>query len=234
MEGTEMHVQHFHQNKISGMTHLVRAPQPDDLWPVTQCGVQLRGGEHVHTNPETAVTCGACIYEQAREDQATGAALVDAAREVSEKETRIQQANNPKHAAGRAKQPFHQTPPIALKYLADAMAHGAAKYGAYNYSEAGVVASIYYDAMTRHKLAWFTGEWLDAESGIPHVALMMACCAILLECHEKGNLEDDRPKHTSPVCHTRPHPLAGDPIEELTFGPIDKPNKSSDLTARKS
>ena len=64
-----MHTQHFHENKISGMTHLVQPPKLNDLWRTTVCGVQLAPDAHVHTNPETAVTCNACIYEQARVDQ---------------------------------------------------------------------------------------------------------------------------------------------------------------------
>lgn len=240
-----MHRQHFYENSRTGMIHAVNVPKQGDYFATTACGVRLTPDDHVHTNPETAVNCKACIYEVMRDNEApaeTNAELWPGKNEderfaawlqlhaKDEPKTLNQiraarateQAKNPKHAAGKAKQPFHQVPPIALKYLADAMAHGASKYGAYNFSEAGVVASIYYDAMTRHKLAWFTGEDIDAESGIPHIALMMACGAILLECITKGNLDDDRPKHTSAVCHTRPHPLAGDPIEQQTFGPLAK------------
>lgn len=100
---------------------------------------------------------------------------------------------NPKHAAGRAKAATHHIPPCALLYLGAVLENGAAKYTAYNWGEAGVVASIYDDAISRHQLAMRAGEWLDPDSGLPHAAHIMACCAILIDCHEIGNLENDWP-----------------------------------------
>ena len=100
---------------------------------------------------------------------------------------------NPKHVAGRAKQPYRNVPPVALAAMARVMAGGAAKYGAFNWGPTGVVATIYYDAAMRHLQAWFAGEDLDPESGEPHLAHVMACCAIVLDCTALGNLADDRP-----------------------------------------
>ncbi len=102
-------------------------------------------------------------------------------------------AENPKHAAGKAKASTHCIPPSALLYLGAVMEDGAAKYGAFNWGEAGIVASIYDDAIERHQLAMRTGEWLDPDDGKPHAAHIMACCAILIDCHEIGNLEEDWP-----------------------------------------
>jgi len=102
-------------------------------------------------------------------------------------------ANNPKHAAGRAKASFRSIPPVALAYLGAVHQSGADRYGSFNWGEAGVTASVYYDAILRHLLAWYAGEWEDPDSGLPHLAHIMAGCAIVIDCFELGNLEDDRP-----------------------------------------
>lgn len=102
-------------------------------------------------------------------------------------------ASNPKHAAGTAKAPVHNIPPVAIVQEGAVMAGGAAKYGAFNWGEAGVVASVYYDAIQRHLFAWYTGEEIDPESGCPHLAHIRANCGILIDCIDKGLLEDDRP-----------------------------------------
>ena len=111
-----------------------------------------------------------------------------------------QQANNPKHAIGRTKQSYRCVPPVAFAALGTVMQGGADKYGPFNWGEAGVTATVYYDAALRHLIAWFTGQDLDPESGQPHLAHVMACCAILLDSTALGNLEDDRPSgSTFPV-----------------------------------
>lgn len=100
---------------------------------------------------------------------------------------------NPKHAAGRAKQPFRHIPPIALAAEGRVMNLGADKYGGFNWGAAGVVASVYYDAMLRHLFAWYTGEDVDPESGESHLAHIRACAGILLDSQALKNLSDDRP-----------------------------------------
>lgn len=102
--------------------------------------------------------------------------------------------NNPKHAAGKAKASLHCIPPVALVAEGAVMQGGADKYGEFNWGEAGVVASIYYDAILRHLLAWYTGEDDDPESRQSHLAHIRACAGILLDCNAKGLLADDRPK----------------------------------------
>jgi len=101
--------------------------------------------------------------------------------------------SNPKHAAGVKKSPMHFLPPAPMYAVGRVMAHGAQKYGAFNWGKAGVVASIYYDAARRHLDAWYAGETIDPESGEPHLAHVMACCAIVEDCRLLGNLMDDRP-----------------------------------------
>jgi hypothetical protein len=61
------------------------------------------------------------------------------------------------------------------------MRHGAVKYGSHNWRETSVDQSIYFDAIMRHLLAWRDGQYLDPESGMPHLAHVMACCAVVLD-----------------------------------------------------
>lgn len=101
---------------------------------------------------------------------------------------------NPKHAEGRKKTPIRFIPPSALAAEGRVMQLGASKYGAYNWSESGVSASVYYDAAMRHLMQWYTGEDIDPESGQPHLAHVRACMAIIIDAAALGMLDDDRPK----------------------------------------
>lgn len=103
-------------------------------------------------------------------------------------------SNNPKDAIGRAKTPMHLIPPTALVEVAKVMGLGAAKYGAYNWRDASVAATVYISAAQRHLAAFLDGENADPESGASHLAHMMACGAILVDAFATGNVVDDRPK----------------------------------------
>ncbi len=66
------------------------------------------------------------------------------------------------------------------------------KYGRSNFRAVGVRASIYYDAASRHLNAWFEGEAVDPDSGLPHLAHALACLAIIVDAEAAGKLNDDR------------------------------------------
>jgi hypothetical protein len=108
---------------------------------------------------------------------------------------------NPKDLIGSRKPPLMSVVPApALWHLGQAMANGASKYGAMNFRDAGVRASIYIDAANRHMSAWFDSKQENAEdSGVHHLAHAMACMAILLDCTETGMLIDDRPTVAGPT-----------------------------------
>lgn len=102
--------------------------------------------------------------------------------------------DNPKTVFGVAKPGVHCIPPSALLHLGQAMANGEAKYGLMNWREDRVSASTYYDAaVARHFPAWWDGEDYAGDSGVHHLAHVMACCAILIDAIETGMLNDDRP-----------------------------------------
>jgi hypothetical protein len=100
---------------------------------------------------------------------------------------------NPKDAVGVQKAPLRFVPPALVIEVAPAMANGAGKYGAYNWREKDVRASIYGEAILRHLYAWMDGEERAADSGVTHLGHVGACVAILLDATANGNLIDDRP-----------------------------------------
>lgn len=103
---------------------------------------------------------------------------------------------NPKSVFGVQKPGFNAIPPVALIHLGAVMGNGAGKYGTMNWREHAVSFSVYYNAMLRHLFAVLDGEWIDPESGQPHLAHVMAGAGIVLDAHANKKLNDDRPKLT--------------------------------------
>lgn len=99
---------------------------------------------------------------------------------------------NPKDAIGSDKMPLHLWPETASVLGCLGLLDGALKYGRANWREAGVRASIYYDALRRHLSKWFEGQDIDTDSGLPHYAHMLACLAILVDAQTHGKFIDDR------------------------------------------
>lgn len=102
-------------------------------------------------------------------------------------------ASNPKDALAGSRLPLHLVPDTLEAYVALAFAEGAAKYGAYNWRSAGVRASVYHSALKRHLAKWHSRERADARTGVPHLASVIACAAIILDAELCGTLTDDRP-----------------------------------------
>lgn len=101
--------------------------------------------------------------------------------------------SNPKNAYGVAKVPSSTVPAGVSGLLGLALLEGALKYGRHNYRVAGASAAVYYDACKRHLDAYWEGQDIDPDSGLPHLAKAMACCAIILDAEMCGMLTDDRP-----------------------------------------
>ena len=101
--------------------------------------------------------------------------------------------SNPKDAVGITKAPVSTVPGTALHLLGLALMEGAVKYGRHNWRDAGIRYSVYYDAMMRHMSAWWEGEDIDPDSGLPHPVKAMACLAILVDAIVLKNGCDDRP-----------------------------------------
>lgn len=101
---------------------------------------------------------------------------------------------DPKGEAGKAKAQLALLPPEALRQAAWAHALGAAKYGVANWRENKVCATTYISAMMRHIGQYLDGENADAESGLSHLAHVIASANILIDAKHCGTLVDDRPK----------------------------------------
>jgi hypothetical protein len=100
---------------------------------------------------------------------------------------------NPKDALGMKKPDMSVVPPSSILHLASAMMDGANKYGPFNWRGNKVLARIYVAAAMRHLMQYLDGEDVDPTSGVHHLGHAMACCAILLDARETGNLADNRP-----------------------------------------
>lgn len=107
--------------------------------------------------------------------------------------------SNPKDKIGRLKPGISYIPPVALLEEGRVMADGAAKYGAYNWLDTPIRASIYYDAAMRHLMQWFCGDDIDVDSRslVLNLASVRACCGILIDAFATGKIIDDRPKKTA-------------------------------------
>jgi len=83
-------------------------------------------------------------------------------------------------------------PPDALESTIQVLMFGAQKYDAHNWSK-GMLWSRLFNALMRHMWAWWRGERLDPESGLPHLAHAMCCLLFLLSHELRGIGTDDRP-----------------------------------------
>jgi hypothetical protein len=105
--------------------------------------------------------------------------------------------SNPKDLLGVKKADATKVPAVAIAWESLAMMDGAGKYGAYNWRDNKVIASIYIAACKRHLDAWFEGEFEAEDSGCHHLGHARACLGILLDAEATGNLIDDRPVNDS-------------------------------------
>lgn len=104
-------------------------------------------------------------------------------------------AVNPKEAAGSKKPGVWSVFPRWVSLLVGrVMETGASKYGRFNYRETPIAVSTYEDAMERHAQLWFDGEDNDPESGVSHLAHVIACATLLLDAQATGKLVDNRQK----------------------------------------
>ena len=113
--------------------------------------------------------------------------LIDAISAGETKDT------NPKESIGIRKIPYSCVPDNVTAAVAVALLEGGIKYGRHNYRDAGVLASVYYDATRRHLGAYWEGEDIDPESGLPHVIKAIASLTVLADAMMNGMVDDDRP-----------------------------------------
>ena len=100
---------------------------------------------------------------------------------------------NPKDSCGIKKVPMSGMPMNVLMEAGLVKLHGDLKYGRFNWREAGVRGSVYYDAAVRHLAAWYEGEDIDPDSGVHHIAHAICGLAVLRDSMIRENWTDDRP-----------------------------------------
>jgi hypothetical protein len=102
---------------------------------------------------------------------------------------------NIKTAAAIGKPQTGAIPPVAILALGAAMQNGADKYGLFNWRGTDVTATVFYEAMMRHLMAWYSGEDFAEDSGVHHLAHLMAGAAIVLDGQQSGVFRDNRAIH---------------------------------------
>lgn len=101
---------------------------------------------------------------------------------------------NPKSAQGAKKYSLRLLPLPAEVEVCRALEDGLKKYGAANWRESGVAASVYIDAAQRHIKQYFDGgQNRAADSDVHNLGHAMACLAIIIDAEWNKSLIDDRP-----------------------------------------
>ena len=122
-----------------------------------------------------------------------------------------------RHNEGKVK--VELIPPRWILALAEVLTKGAEKYEERNW-EKGMEWSKCYSAAQRHLLAFWDGEDLDKETGLPHVAHAAWNCLALLTYSEEHQEDDNRPvtKSRSTLTTVPPRKRAQLPSPEATAG----------------
>lgn len=113
-------------------------------------------------------------------------------------DTKDTKDTNPKDAVGVRKVCFSVIPWAVIAELGLALLEGARKYGRHNWRVAGVRASVYVDACSRHISDWWEGVDIDKDSGLSHITKAIATLTVLRDSMIQGNWVDDRPPVTPP------------------------------------
>jgi len=86
-----------------------------------------------------------------------------------------------KKEVGASKPPLVLMPPAAERSICEVLKFGADRYGVWNWRLSHIETATYISAIKRHLAAIHEGEWIDPESGQPHIAHIGASACILLD-----------------------------------------------------
>lgn len=71
----------------------------------------------------------------------------------------------------QGKRRYSLVPSGVMRDVVDVLMFGAGRYGDWNWLHVQDWRARYYDALRRHIDAWWSDdEWLDSDSGLPHLA----------------------------------------------------------------
>jgi len=170
------------------MIHFFNTLTGDAVHPDDYTGERPHIGD-IMTTADTVFTVAAV------EDEKNGDRIVSLHPDRPRVDTKD---TNPKDAIGISKAPVSVVPLPFINAVGLAMMEGALKYGRHNYRPAGIRYSVYFDAAMRHLFAWWEGEDIDADSGLPHPVKAAACMAVLFDAMVQENGTDDRPPSSPP------------------------------------
>jgi hypothetical protein len=125
---------------------------------------------------------------------------------------RVELAPGQKHDQGKI--PYHLVQWPIVEGIATVLAFGAAKYAPNSWQRVTSARERYFAACIRHVLAWWGGERLDRESGLPH--LHHAACNLMFLDHF-----DRAPSHVG--APSRPFTPPDTPRMFRDFWPEDNP-----------
>jgi hypothetical protein len=86
----------------------------------------------------------------------------------------------------QSKRRFDLLPWRAVGQVVDVLGFGARKYADHNWVKVPNARERYFAAAQRHLNAWWLGESIDPETGLPHLA-HAACCVLFLLSFEVGH-----------------------------------------------
>jgi hypothetical protein len=100
---------------------------------------------------------------------------------------------NPKAKDSAHKLPLWLVPGVAIIRICEVLDFGRKKPGrwTFNWRTAPIKLNDYTSAMMRHILAIQDGEWLDPETGLPHVAHIAAGASVVIDAEAHNALEFD-------------------------------------------
>ena len=98
---------------------------------------------------------------------------------------------NPKDSAAAEKPRLDAMPTELLFEIGAALQEGADKYGRFNWREAGITSSVYFNATLRHLLSWWQGVDIDPDSGLPHITKAIASLMVLRDAQRCGMVVND-------------------------------------------
>ncbi len=102
---------------------------------------------------------------------------------------------NPKDKAASTKVPMWSLPAIGAVHGAMSTADGIRKgYGAYNWRYNPISMMEHIGALERHIAALKDGEDFTSDSNVTHLGCVIAGASIILDAHQCGTLDDDRPR----------------------------------------
>lgn len=86
-----------------------------------------------------------------------------------------------KHDTGKPR--YSLLPWDAVASVVDVLEYGAKRYAHHNWQRVPQASDRYFDAAMRHLIAWRSGETVDPESRLPHLA-HATCCLLFLAWFE--------------------------------------------------